>query len=460
MTQSLSTALAFEHPVVAFERLTDASAASELLRKRLPEGLGKPSEFTACHVRYARCRTYLNPASWHKSFLCVCYEFDVAAQNTWHKPMLYGRAYLQGRSHEEYAALTQPNGAQLVAELDMIVWSFPSDPGLLQLHEMLDTTRVEKYFPYANLPFAADDITDIKIAVVVYRPEQRCILRYDISFGATAEPFVMYAKIFSDHNGERVFSRIQHCYAASIELGIRVARPLGYSAEIQTVWQQELKGAPLFPTLESGDYEAPMAAIGHCLARLHSTDLPMQKTITREARLADASKKARKLAQIFPALNNDLEAIFELAPTQLAALPAAQKSVIHGDVHFGQFLITPDGSLALFDFDEWTHGDPAQDLADLIVDPHVSKFMRDKTTVNRSLPADVARILLTSYRRFAKNSITDAEIIWHARIQLINKAYRSVIQLEPRWQEKVPRLTALARLDIDLGAAHITETML
>ena len=447
------TALSCDAPVQVFERFTDTHAMGEVWRKQLPSLLGKPFEFTTCNVQYARCRTYLSPSSWHKSFLCVCYEFDGApARNTSHKPMVYGRAYLHGRSRDEFAALTATDGAHLVPELDMIVWNFPDDPHLPQLHELLDVTRVARYFPYANMPFDADAIVDIKVEVMRHRPEQRCILRYDVAYGANRDRYVLYAKVFADDNGERVFTRIRHCYDAASALGVRIARPLGYSSAVRAVWQEELSGTSLVAALETGDYGAPMAAIGHCLARLHAADLPMQQTVTRDARLADVRKKAKKLAQMVPALAADLDAIIACAKSELVLLPPAQQAVIHGDVHFGQFLITVEGALALFDFDEWSGGDPAQDLADLIVDPHVSQFARDNTQANRMLSPRVARALLASYRSHAAWAVTDAAIAWHARVQLINKAYRAAIQQEPRWREKVPALVALASRGVDLGA--------
>ena len=447
------TALSCDSPVQVFERFTDPHAMGEVWRKQLPSLLGKPFEFTTCNVQYARCRTYLSPNSWHKAFLCVCYEFDVARERgTSHKPMTYGRAYLHGRSRDEFAALSPADGAHLVPELDMIVWSFPDDPRLPQLHELLDVKRVARHFPYANLSFAPDAIVDIKVEVVRYRPEQRCILRYDIVHGATRDHCVLYAKVFADDNGVHVFARIQHCHGAASSLGIRIARPLGYSAAVRTVWQEELIGTSLTAALDAGNYEAPMTAIGHCLARLHAADLPMQKTVTRDERLADVRKKSNKLAQMLPALAVDLNTIIARAQSELAMLPPAQKAVIHGDVHFGQFLITTDGALALFDFDEWSSGDPAQDLADLIVDPYVSQFARDKTETSRILSSRVARALLASYRSHAAWVVSDATIAWQARVQLINKAYRAAIQQEPRWREKVPALVALASRGVDLGA--------
>jgi hypothetical protein len=275
----------------------------------LPAVLGKPFEFNVCNVQYARCRTYLNPASWHKSFLCVCYEFDAASERkTSHKPMLYARAYLHGRSRHEFDALAQLEGARLVPELDMIVWNFPDDPRLPQLPELLDVNRVARHFPYPGLPFAADAIVDIKIEVVRYRPEQRCILRYDIGYGPNRDRHVLYAKVFADDIGEQVLARMRHCYGAANSLGVRIARPLGYSATVRTLWQEELRGTALSVVLDAGDYDPPLAAIGNCLAGLHTADLPMQTTVTREARLEDASKKSRKLEQMLPEFAAELSA--------------------------------------------------------------------------------------------------------------------------------------------------------
>ena len=67
------TALSCEPPVRAFARYVDTTAMRERWRERLPALLGAPLEVTGCRVLYARCRTYSKPASWRKSFLCVCY---------------------------------------------------------------------------------------------------------------------------------------------------------------------------------------------------------------------------------------------------------------------------------------------------------------------------------------------------------------------------------------------------
>ena len=446
------TPLSFEDPVHALSRFTDAQAMGEVWRARLPALLRRPFEFESCNVQYARCRTYLNPQSWHKSFLCVCYEFDGATQcDGTYKPMLYGRAYLDGRSQREFAALNHLDGAQHLPDLDMIVWPFPNDPKLPQLLELLDSDRVIDHFPYAEMPFARGAIVGVKTTVIRYRPEQRCILRYDIEYGSQRNQYVLYAKVFADDNGVGVFSRMQRCYDLADVIAARVARPLGYSATTGAVWQEELRGEPLVAALDAGRYDLSVAAIGHCLARLHAADVPTDRLVTREARLDDATKKSQKLAQLLPALDGPLAALIACADSDLTNLAPAPTAVIHGDVHVGQFLLTPDGALALFDFDEWSQGDPAQDLADLIVDLQVVMSTCAKAKMNHVRSANVANVLLASYRADAAWPVSDETILWHARIQLINKAYRGAIQQEPDWREKVSALIAIATQGIDLG---------
>ncbi len=335
----------------------------------------------------------------------------------------------------------------------------PHDPRLPQLRDLVDGGRVVRDLPYESLPFSGSEaIRDIKIEVVRYRPEQRCILRYDIGFGPDGDRLVLFAKVFSDGTGEHVFARMQHCYAAARALGVRVARPLGYRAAVRSVWQEELSGIPVAETLgAAGTYREPLMTIGHCLASLHGAGLPMTQRVSREARLTDARKKAHKLAQVFPQLAGSLAGHIERAQSELTDLPLVHETVIHGDMHFDQFRLANDGVLALFDFDEWSRGDPAQDLADLIVDARIGEFGRHKAEVDRARLPDMIRVLLDSYRQRAAWTVGDAAIAWHTRLQLITKAYRSCIQQEPRWQERAPELVALAARLVDLDEATKQE---
>lgn len=196
--------------------------------------------------------------------------------------------------------------------------------------------------------------------------------------------------------------------------------------------------------------EDKFAAIGCILAKLHSLDSPMLKTVSREDRLAEIEKKSAKLAQAFPALEKSFQQLSQRMHTELAALPPLNPVVIHGDVHIGQFMLTADNTLAILDFDGCCKGDPTQDLADMIVDPHLSNFERANTLYaehNRLLPAEFATQLLAGYREHARYQVDNTAIIWNGRLQLINKAYRAAITQEIDWFIKIPELIMLATSD-------------
>lgn len=96
--------------------------------------------------------------------------------------------------------------------------------------------------------------------------------------------------------------------------------------------------------------------------------------------------------------------------------------VIHGDVHIGQFMLTADNTLAILDFGGCCIGDPAQDLADMIIDPHLSNFEGAMNIHAR-----------------------------HNRLQLINKAYCAAITQQVDWHLKIPELISLAASDVLLN---------
>ncbi len=436
-------------PLHSFLPHTSTAVMRDFWSRSLPELFGISEEIADCQIAYSRCRSFFKPASWHKSFINICYRLEVAGHEQ--PVILYGRGHLDGGSRKSFeqaqASDSNPassSGMRWVPEMDMVIWRFPEDPGLPQLPQLLNPELAPQFLPLQQLGnIKPEQVNHVDIQVVRYRPEQRCILRYEITHGKKNARNVLYAKVFNDGKGAQVFSRISHCHGLGVALGARVARPVHYDPSMRTVWQEALTGTPPAEYLANGNYREIMQMTGSCLARLHAARLPMNKTVSRKDRLADAIKKSCKLAQAFPELSESLERLAGYLQARLPQLPPAQETVIHGDMHFGQFLIQPDGTLALFDFDEWSLGDPAQDLADLIVDPHVRHHEHDRANVPKILLQDMIKVLLESYR-LQGGKAADAAVDWHARVQFINKAYRAAIQQEPAWRNKVPELVEFA----------------
>ena len=105
--------------------------------------------------------------------------------------------------------------------------------------------------------------------------------------------------------------------------------------------------------------------------------------------------------------------------------------------------------VVFFDFDECVRGHPAQDLASFVVDLHFYRWRYDRIH-------DIARRLLAAYRQRAPWAVSDAEWLWFARLQFLNKAYRYFLQQRPRALACFGRLRVCAdRLERGFGTTLV-----
>ncbi len=430
----------------AFARFTDPGIMRTVWQEHLPTSGGSQSKITSCVVLYAHYKSYLRLSSSEKSTLFVCYQLQMVNDNgDPEQRLVYGKAYLKGRSHGAYADLLRTstpldsNRAAHIPALDMLVWRFPDDPQLPQLSTLVDSQRVIPHLPYHALPIAGpQEVSRVDVQVVHYRPECRCTIRYVLHFQENGRPqkFLLFGKTFANDLGHDVLRRMTHFWSTVPTQLPRVAQPLGYSESLHTVWQQGVEGDSLLEVLSAGNTSEPMAAMGNSLAALHRSDCPTNEEISLEARLLDAHKKARKLRRAFPEVSPALQVLITQAEDELDTLPPAPDTLLHGDMHLRQFLQV-NQDVMLFDFDELAHGDPALDLASFIVDLYMTD-MKDRRI------QQLLEVFLRAYQSHARWPVSGARIAWHARLQLLNKAYRFYLQQEPDVRGKIQHVLALA----------------
>ncbi|MDH5564151.1 MAG: hypothetical protein OEY91_11085, partial [Nitrospirota bacterium] len=155
------TSILQNEPATVFEKFHDPTWVKLTLQHRLPDIVGYEGIIQHCDISYLHYKRYLKARSRHKSFLALCYELSITDHHGYiQHPTIFAKVYLGDRSQLEYDKLMQDRVSRNAkdqqplhqADLNMIVWLFPSDPSLPQLPGLLDPSRVIHYFPPGYCP--------------------------------------------------------------------------------------------------------------------------------------------------------------------------------------------------------------------------------------------------------------------------------------------------------------------
>ena len=438
-------------PIAAFARFTDTKAMGDLLWQRLAAGFEGQARLTACAIVYVRYK-HLKVQSQLKSSLSVCYRLDLAGSlEGRHEALFYVKAYLGGRSRNEWEKLaeTSHTGPDLgtfpihIPELDAIVWKFPHDQVLTHLPEVIDTERVRPHLPWEFLPNnvpGPGSLTDLTNRVAHYLPEKSCTTRYDLRWHVAGTPheLTLYGKTFKGEEGKEIYERMMHFWRRSRQDpgSITVAQPLAYTETVKTIWQQALIGVPLAHAIDETNYERYLASAATGLATLHKSRLASSRAVTIDDHLVESRKKSLKLGQAIPLLTTPLQALLRRLETDAPSVTSADHRLIHGDFQFGN-LLAQDDRVAFFDFDDCVQGDPTRDVANFIVYLYFYDF-------SPTLRDAMSATFLTSYQRLVEWEVSNERLAWHLRVQFLNKAYRAYFQQAAGTEQEVLRILDLA----------------
>src|SRR5437867_1460600 len=246
--------------------LTDADRMRDVFQAALP-GFGSGGLLIdGCRIVHTRYRTSRAERREGKAFLSVCYALDVRdlARARRGTQLVHGKAYGPADSRRRFAEAKarhrfEPSFGEAVAhlaDLDLVVWAFPNDPKLPHLPEVIDPRAVKRHLPYDRLPAgldAAAHIHEVDVEVVRYKPEVRCITRYQLA-GAERQAFTLYGKTFKHERAREIARRIQSIWRRSADDpdGFIVPQPLGHDDAVRTVWQAALSGTPLIDVVQAG----------------------------------------------------------------------------------------------------------------------------------------------------------------------------------------------------------------
>lgn len=436
-----------------FSTFTNPDSMMATLQQRLP-GISQGSmKITGCRLLHARYKTFIKPESKVRSSFSAAYELGIRNESSgaFHSQIIYAKAFLGGRNRHEFLKANRqmlyptPIGVPMVhlEDLGVIIWTFPNDPGLHQLGEIIHPERVKKRIPSCCCVQTRRGTFEVIIGIVNYRPEIRCTARYHIfqSYAGSIRNSHLYGKTYADQSGKKVFHRLKHLSKAggSTNPGFPLPRLLGYDEDTRTVWQEELPGIPVSSLINLSNHNDLMDQAALRLQFLHRSDpgkMVVDDRITIEDSLNEITRKAVKLIDAFPALKTELDYLVNRLRREASGLRPMPPQVIHGDFHIRQIIIA-NGSVALFDYDELCLGDPAQDLANFIADLHTQDF-------SAQLREAVGNSLIERYQHHSGIRINTTLLNWHLRIQLLTRAYRAFLQQKSDLENRVRYFIDLA----------------
>jgi aminoglycoside phosphotransferase len=429
--------------------LTDARRMRAVLQAELGAFDGSDGLLIEdCAVVHTRYRTSADQRRKGKPFLSVCYQLGVRDGTRARRGVqfVHVRAYAGGDSGRRFRqAQAAPRcrpafGGAAVAHLrrlDAVAWVFPNDPRLPHLREVVDPDLVRRHLPYDRLPAGAERAR-VEVGIVRYKPEVRCITRYRL-VGAN-QTLTLFGKTFA-HEGAGEIARRMAIVADRLgddPDAFVVPAPLGWSDSVRTVWQLGLPGTPLHDVLDETNEPALAGAAARGLARLHGVEIDGLPRTALADRLRATREDTAEVAAAFPRLRARLEAVISRLERQARSLPPGPEGLVHGDFLLKQ-LVVDGGRLGVFDFDNFSIGDPIQDLANCIAD------LQHQGLAPRRVRAIVAAFL-SAYRADAGWDGPVERLRWHLALQLLYDAHylHKRRHLTPGFEAELERVVALA----------------
>jgi len=193
------------------------------------------------------------------------------------------------------------------------------------------------------------------VEVVAYRPTERAVVRID------GERRRGYVKVLPPHDVARLVAH--HDLLAGA--GLPVPAVLCVEEAAGVVVLAEIAGTTLRERARAGRAGWPTAGeLASLLDVLHA--LPAPGPSGRRSRIADGAGHAALLATVLPHLAPPLDELAGTFDAEADAVRARSGATVHGDVHEGQLVVGPDGSIrGVLDLDDVGAGDPLDDLGTL-----------------------------------------------------------------------------------------------
>ena len=286
---------------------------------------------------------------------------------------------------------------------ELLFQIFPADQRLTSLPVATDATAMAPILEAALQGCAPEArVRDVAAQVVRYKPERKCLLRYDLTWGVAGCPSVVYARVGRQSRFERARDTLPRLWAAASGDGFTLPQPLGVVPPLCMELFGPVPGVILFALVQTEAFPALCHRVGVALNRFHALPVLLEDRWGVEAQAGRLAENAEEFAWMLPGERARIGALARTLDERLRDGPPAPARPIHRDFH-GDNVLVDGGRIAFLDFEDCAMGDPADDVGSnwAQLTWHVLK-----AGARRAGPDAGRRAFLEGYLRDADRGIT------------------------------------------------------
>lgn len=268
-----------------------------------------------------------------------------------------------GRDREK-ATTGFAHAAKYARELGLLFQVFPADRRLPALPSALDGRAMA---PVLEAALAGRTrgarVNNVESRVIRYKPEQKCLVRYDISWAAEALPCpaTVYGRLSSAKTFARTSEVLRRVRHRAVGLLFELPEPLAVVPGLCLELFSDVPGIVLFALVGSEAFPDLCRDAGEGLRQFHSLPIALEREWSREATVGRLSASGAALACLFPSRAKRIEALRRRLEERVTSTPPAGRRLIHHDFH-GDNILVDGARLGLLDFEDCAMGDPADDV--------------------------------------------------------------------------------------------------
>lgn len=246
-----------------------------------------------------------------------------------------------------------------VPTIDMLIQVFPADLKLPQLKTLVQPQAMAPYLQ----ELSDSDLGLLRISVLKYKPEKRCVLRYDFSDQVKKlslnEECSWIGKTFCNDRGRENFNIMQFL----IRAGVPVPKPYSYTPELKLLLTEALPGRELGASVCGLKFPEYVKKAATVIAGLHSVpvDDELVNVVTFKEEIEKFTRLTKRIEREFPPLTKSLHHLSSMILSNYKSSHYEHLTFVHGELDPSQFLVH-DSGVWLVDFDRFMIAHPALDI--------------------------------------------------------------------------------------------------